>query len=168
MWLRWLVASFSPWRTAIPRGQSGFGTGFALSVSFHPGSPYSYITWGMNRPISGHSSDTVSPHQLEHVHAHKRTTVLGASLYKRRWILFYFSEVIHTYMTCDTFSSGHSYTVASLYMYKPEMNLVWKYVTKSNTSSLNKYKTKEQSTFDVISGFHKNYDNADQLKNLGK
>jgi hypothetical protein len=32
---------------------------FPLSVSFHRGCPYSYITWGMNnRDVSGRSSET--------------------------------------------------------------------------------------------------------------
>jgi hypothetical protein len=40
-------------------GQSGTGTGFPLSVSFHCGSPCSYTICEMNsRLISDHSSDT--------------------------------------------------------------------------------------------------------------
>jgi hypothetical protein len=35
--------------------------GFPLSISFHYGSPCSYITWGMNnRPVGGRSSETQS------------------------------------------------------------------------------------------------------------
>jgi hypothetical protein len=48
-------------------GQSGTGTGFSPSylvfpsISFHPGSPYSYITWGMNNKlVVGSSSETQS------------------------------------------------------------------------------------------------------------
>jgi hypothetical protein len=38
----------------------------SLSVSFHCGSPYLYIIWGMsNTPDGGHSSETVSPHRHE-------------------------------------------------------------------------------------------------------
>jgi hypothetical protein len=34
---------------------------FTLSVSFHRGSPYSYIVWGMNnRPVCGRSSEIQS------------------------------------------------------------------------------------------------------------
>jgi hypothetical protein len=34
---------------------------FCLSISFHCGSPCSYITWGMNsRPVGGRSSETWS------------------------------------------------------------------------------------------------------------
>jgi hypothetical protein len=37
--------------------------GFTLSVSFHLGSPCSYITWGMNnRPAGGRSAETQSYH----------------------------------------------------------------------------------------------------------
>jgi hypothetical protein len=33
--------------------------GFPLSVSFHHGSPFSYINWGMNNmPVRGRSSET--------------------------------------------------------------------------------------------------------------
>jgi hypothetical protein len=40
--------------------------GFPLSISFHRGSPYSCIIWGMNkRPVDDRSSDTVSPHGHE-------------------------------------------------------------------------------------------------------
>jgi hypothetical protein len=38
--------------------------GFPLSLSFHRGSPYSNISWGMNnRPVGGRSSETVLPHR---------------------------------------------------------------------------------------------------------
>jgi hypothetical protein len=33
---------------------------FSLSVSFHRGSPYSYTTWGNNRPIGSRSSETLT------------------------------------------------------------------------------------------------------------
>jgi hypothetical protein len=40
---------------------------FSLSIIFHRGSPHSYITWGVNnRPVSGRSSETVSPHRHEY------------------------------------------------------------------------------------------------------
>jgi hypothetical protein len=52
-------------------GQSGTGTGFSqnslvfLSISFYHGSPYSYISWGMNnRRVGGRSSET-SPHPID-------------------------------------------------------------------------------------------------------
>jgi hypothetical protein len=36
---------------------------FPPSLSYHRGSPYLYVTWGMNnRPLDGCSSETVSPH----------------------------------------------------------------------------------------------------------
>jgi hypothetical protein len=48
-------------------GQSGTGTGFSesfgssLTISFHLGSPYAYISFGMNnRPVSSRSSETWS------------------------------------------------------------------------------------------------------------
>jgi hypothetical protein len=34
--------------------------GFALSVSFYRGSPYSCFIWRMNRPVGGRSSETLS------------------------------------------------------------------------------------------------------------
>jgi hypothetical protein len=38
---------------------------FSLSVSFHRGSPYSYITWAMNnRPVGGRSSEK-EPHPVD-------------------------------------------------------------------------------------------------------
>jgi hypothetical protein len=52
---------------AICIGQSGTVTGFSpnylvsLSISFHRGSPYCYIIYGMNsRPIGGRGSETHS------------------------------------------------------------------------------------------------------------
>jgi hypothetical protein len=37
-----------------------------MSLSFHTGSPYSYIIWGVkNRRVGGRSSETVSPHLHE-------------------------------------------------------------------------------------------------------
>jgi hypothetical protein len=42
---------------------------FSLSISFHRGSPYSYITWGMNnRPVKPQFRDIVSPHRHEREH----------------------------------------------------------------------------------------------------
>jgi hypothetical protein len=39
---------------------------FSLSVSFHRGSPYSYVIWGMNsKPDGNRSSETVSPRRHE-------------------------------------------------------------------------------------------------------
>jgi hypothetical protein len=53
-------------------GQNGTGTGFSPSflvspsISFHHGSPYLYITWGMNnRRLWLQFSDIVSPHWYE-------------------------------------------------------------------------------------------------------
>jgi hypothetical protein len=41
--------------------QVALGQGFSLSTTFHNGSPYSYIIWGMNnRPTGGCSSETPS------------------------------------------------------------------------------------------------------------
>jgi hypothetical protein len=52
--------------------QSSSGTGFFLNPSVFPspchptGAPYSCIIWGMNnRPIDGHSSETISSHWHE-------------------------------------------------------------------------------------------------------
>jgi hypothetical protein len=40
---------------------SGGGISFAILISFHHGSPCSYITWGINnRPVCGRSSQTYS------------------------------------------------------------------------------------------------------------
>jgi hypothetical protein len=40
--------------------KTGTGTGFPLSISFHHGSPLSYIIHGMNnRPVRGRIPDTV-------------------------------------------------------------------------------------------------------------
>jgi hypothetical protein len=68
-WLRRLVAGLPPWRPGFATGS--FHVGFVvekvalghvpvrvlrcpLSISFHHGSPYSYITWAMNnRPVGG-------------------------------------------------------------------------------------------------------------------
>jgi hypothetical protein len=42
--------------------------GCPLSISFHHGTPFSYIIWGMNsRPVGGCSSETVSSRQREHL-----------------------------------------------------------------------------------------------------
>jgi hypothetical protein len=54
-------------------GKSGNGTGFfskflgfPLSLSFHRGSAYSYIIWGMDKgPVGGRSSETASFHRHE-------------------------------------------------------------------------------------------------------
>jgi hypothetical protein len=77
IWLRRFVAGLSPQRLGFEPvsvhvgfvadigalGQDCFSElfGFLLSVSFHHGSPYSYITWGMNRPVGGRSSETQHP-----------------------------------------------------------------------------------------------------------
>jgi hypothetical protein len=71
-----LVANLSPRRTGFAPGsvhvgfvvdKAALGQGFLrvlrfpLSLSFHCGSPCSYITWGMNkRPVGGRSSETSS------------------------------------------------------------------------------------------------------------
>jgi hypothetical protein len=57
-----VLARVSPYE--IWGGQSRLSpnsSGFPLSVSFHRGSPYSYIAWGKNnKPIGGRSSETQS------------------------------------------------------------------------------------------------------------
>jgi hypothetical protein len=61
---------FSVDKVVLGRFYSDF-FGFLLSASFHHGSPYSCIIWGMsNRPVSGRSSDITSPHQHEHEQQH--------------------------------------------------------------------------------------------------
>jgi hypothetical protein len=74
-WLRRFVADLSPQRLGFEPvsvhvgfvvdigalGQDCFSElfGFLLSVSFRHGSPYSYITWGLNnRSVGGRSSET--------------------------------------------------------------------------------------------------------------
>jgi hypothetical protein len=124
----------------------------------------------MNRPVGGHSSDIVSPHQHEHVHAYKRTTVLGTSLCKCMWILVVFSpEIIHTYMHDKwhiLFSAQLHCSFSVHVQARNELGL--EVCHKIKYFIFEQIQNKEQSTFDVISGFHKNDDNADQLKNLGE
>jgi hypothetical protein len=59
----WVRARISPWGVVVDKvalGQVLYELfGFLLSISFHRGSPYSYITCGMNTgPVYGRSSET--------------------------------------------------------------------------------------------------------------
>jgi hypothetical protein len=53
--------------------------GFPLSMSFHRGSSYSYIIWGMNNmPVGGRSSET-SSHPIDMNKNNKRTRISASS-----------------------------------------------------------------------------------------
>jgi hypothetical protein len=73
-------------RVALGEGFSEF-FGFSLSISFHRGSSYSYIMWGINnRPVIGRSSELyetpserfssvlVGQAKLIKIHEHTRQT----------------------------------------------------------------------------------------------
>jgi hypothetical protein len=89
-WLRQLVSGLSPWRAEFMPGSVHVGFvvdkmalghdflqvfGLSLAISFHHGSPYSYITWGINnRSTGGLNSKTLS-HPIDMNNHHQGVAV---------------------------------------------------------------------------------------------
>jgi hypothetical protein len=80
-WLRRLVTDLSPLSPGFAAGsihvefvvdKVALGQVFPLSVSHHRRSPYAYIIWRMNNmSVSGSSSETYSPHNINQSHIWK-------------------------------------------------------------------------------------------------
>jgi hypothetical protein len=99
--------------------------GFLLSVSFHCGSPYSYIIWGMNsRPVGGYSSETLScPIDMNNsISSSHLFIVLPSGLFHS----YFVTKILYAFLAfpiCATFLTNlHSLDFIILIIFGEKMN----------------------------------------------
>jgi hypothetical protein len=99
----------------LPERSGGRIRSFPLSISFHRGSPCSYVTWGMNnRLVSGSSSETLS-YTIDMIIIKFMRTYIDVWLCNISWYGVQWDSELHCTMTsggirgetvCETVSIG--------------------------------------------------------------